>query len=331
MSKNNETTLILFIMVFSMLSGCSSLPQQSSASQSVASEEAPNVLEGWIYDNDCFDGSYGLCRFNLDGEVVKIHDDNAATIVLDKNYIYYSTMPDSEDSLDIYRIKPDGTGREKIVDNAIFREDFYVHNGWLYYQQEYYISGYEGGLSRVRVDGGDVQKIGESGIFMIYKDMIFYTSTNEQEETIICKMNLDGSNPVTLCIHEYESKYDNFPYSMFIVDDWIYFEDSNPIGAVPTDKRYIYKLSINGGEPIPIVETVTSGIRYHQGYLYYSDDRIEQDYRMELKTGKIEQLKSFNTYKSGYYGDWYWYFERSGEVYEKTLNKVKIESLVMIE
>ncbi len=50
---------------------------------------------------------------------------------------------------------------------------------------------------------------------------------------------------------------------------------------------------------------------------------------MELKTGKIERLKSFKAYKGGYYGDWYWYFERSGEVYGKTLNRVKIESLVM--
>ena len=312
-----------------MLAGCSSLPRQSSISQSVVSEEAPDVLDGWIYGNNCFDGGYSLCSFNLDGEVVNLNNDVPEAIVIDNGWIYYSIFPDGKDAFEIYKIKPDGTGREKIVDNAMFREKFYVHYGWLYYQQEYYVPGFEGGLSRVRVDGGVVQKIGESGIFTIYKDMIYYTSTNEQEEMIICKMNLDGSNPVTLCIHEYESEYDNFPYSMCIVGDWIYFEDSNPIGAVPTCKRYIYKLRVNGGEPIPIVETLTFGIGYHQGYLYYDDDRIEQKYRMELKTGKIERLKYFKAYKGGYYGDWYWYFERSGEVYGKTLNRVKIESLVM--
>ncbi len=331
MAKNKVAIFISYVIILGMLSGCSSLSQQSSLSQSVVSEEAPNVLDGWIYGNNCFDGSYSLCRFNLDGEVANLSNDVPEAIVINNGWIYYSIFPDGKDAFEIYKIKPDGTGREKIVDNAMFREDFYIHNGWLYYQQEYYIPGFEGGLSRVKVDGGNVQKIGDVGLFTIYKDMIYYTAVNEQDENTICRMGLDGSDSIVLCKHDLNSEYSDSIYSMHILNDWIYFVDCNPLAMIPKDKRYIFKLSVNGGQPIPIVETITYGLGYNNEHIYYYDENVKCLNRINIKTDEVEKLRNISFYKFGFYFDWFWYFERSGDVYGKTLNKVKIESLVISE
>lgn len=81
-----------------------------------------------------------------DGTKQKISDDNASKMAYYKGYIYYVN---ESSTFELYRIKPDGTGRQLITDDYINEvEQLDIFDDWIYYFSE----NDEGRIYRVSVE-----------------------------------------------------------------------------------------------------------------------------------------------------------------------------------
>lgn len=110
-----------------------------------------NVTHDWIYfiqDSSENRGSGFIKKVRVDGtgeEYIDIKNGDYATdLNIVGDYIYYINR--SDNSI-IYRVKTDGTGREKVGSEAAWGLN--VVNGYAYY-----VDGYYGKLKKIPVDGG---------------------------------------------------------------------------------------------------------------------------------------------------------------------------------
>lgn len=179
------------------------------------------VGDGWIYYTVSSD-QYKLYRMRVDGSGRKLLTDWCENINLVEDWIYYTGLYDGEDGRGIYRIRTDGTDREKIRDGYV--EYLQIDNGNFYFRSEgyiyrvssdwsdeetvnadnpssinalnvagnwiYYVDGYPGGVFRVSTDGSNLQKLANDSHakILIVEGWIYIISADTT-----FRMRLDGS------------------------------------------------------------------------------------------------------------------------------------------
>ncbi|WP_248927583.1 DUF5050 domain-containing protein [Paenibacillus hamazuiensis] len=214
------------------------------------------VQGDWIYANE---DRNKLIKFNKNGgEEIKLADDNAVSINIVGEWLYY-VAAGSEGG--IYKIKTDGTQRSRIVnapdavstirvkDNSIY----YVHRS---FQDPEGATGGDhrpDGIRKMNIDGtGDELLVGgKINYYMaLHGDKIYYL-LEEGAAKHLYVMNLDGSG---------QTRLQDDVLRMTVVDGWIYFAQDNQLG----------KMSLDGSVVIPLykADKVITALSYRDGWIY---------------------------------------------------------------
>lgn len=119
------------------------------------------------------------------------------------------------DGYRIYRVKTDGTGRERVNDE--YSDQLVVSGDWMYYISLPAAGYSKGYLCRKKLDGSVRQKITTDPlrIFTLREDLIFYTLF---PNNILCKINIDGKN---------KEKYSDIKCQYInITSEWLFYYET---------------------------------------------------------------------------------------------------------
>lgn len=242
---------------------------------------------GKIYfSNDNDDGSLYVMNSNSDAESIKkLHDDKAAYINADENYIYYlranNTRENSSGSIlmfnntGIYRIKQNGKGLKLISSNP--GSHVTVFGNHVYYQNYDVNAGLF--LYRNKTDGTMERLLLKEAVIPsnFINNKLYYVGVNENHN-INCH---DLSSFTTRSYIE-----GNFAYPIFHGDYIYYIDQSNNYS--------INRMNLDGSDRIVIVKNRTSTFNISNSgkYLYYQIDDMSNSRicRMDLTTMETEVL-----------------------------------------
>lgn len=174
------------------------------------------VAGDWIYYttqeyDSTITGGGPIHKVRIDGTGEAYLDiknfDYAAYLNVYGDYIYYVN---AKDNMTIYRVKTDGTGREKVLNESA--NGLNVVGGYIYFT-----SGYYAQLKRVPISGGTSEILIPHAYynFIVTSDKIYYVT-----EQSIYSSNLDGSSETFITKCSMGSKIN-------IAGDYLYYEVDN--------------------------------------------------------------------------------------------------------
>ena len=243
---------------------------------------------------------------------------NGGHSVLHDGWIYFMNFTDNNF---LYRIKTDGTGESRVVDDTAYGLN--TDNNWLYY-----CNGNENGkVYKIMPDGTERTLIFEARItnMLVYDGFIYfhdYTATTDKSDIgKIFKIRTDGA--------EKQKVSDQRGGFFNIADDWIYYfnEDEQKIFKVKTDGSLVAKVS----------DVSVSNFIVHGSDIYYQPRPYDSGlYRM--KTDGTSEMRLLDE-KIGSYnisGDWIYYTnilgdapksddDKSDPVVDIELKKIKLD------
>lgn len=241
--------------------------------------------DGRIYfSNDNDDGS--LYVMNSDtSNIKKLHDDKAAYINIDENYIYYlranNTRENASGSIlmfnntGIYRIKQNGSDLKAISNNPgayvtlkgnhIYYQNYDADNGLFLYRNQT-----DGSLERLLLKEAVIPSI-------ILDDKLHYVGINEDHNINTLDLSSFTIRP------QIEG---NFGYPIYS-GEYIYYMDQS-------NNYSINRMNLDGSDRIVLVDerTSTFNITNSGKYLYYQVDNLDKSKicRMDLTTMEIETI-----------------------------------------
>ncbi|MFL0195399.1 cell wall-binding repeat-containing protein [Clostridium sp. WILCCON 0269] len=157
-----------------------------------------NIVGDWVYYIDNSDNNE-IYKMKLDGSSkMKVRDEAVTQIIVDKDYIYYSTLSG------IYRINTDNSDPVCIVNSYDIDGSFNIADNWIYYPLK------DGGLYKVETDGTSNVKIADANTLdlgytgmrnilspTIIGDWVYYKcaihTPGDDYYTYLCKVKIDGS------------------------------------------------------------------------------------------------------------------------------------------
>lgn len=237
-------------------------------------------------------------------------------------WIYlFTNYSDSDGGL--YKIRPDGTGKKKLVDGEV--RSINVVGDWIYYANWHQGVPYgDGSIHKIRTDGTKDTKLNsDSSLYVnVVGDWIYYI--NRYHSDRIYRIRTDGTERTMLS--EDRSDYMN------VVGDWIYYvnrHDSEKLYKMRTDGTGRTKVcdgSINAGSSASeyFCLNVTGDWIYYKNVEDLTFNKIRTD-----GTGKTKLYEggilTFNVV-----GDWIYYINLSeGGVYKMRTDgtgKTKVDS-----
>jgi hypothetical protein len=125
-----------------------------------------NIVDDWIYTG----GLQGIFKFRTDGTGrTQIIDDSVWGMIVVDDWIYYANRSDSSK---LYRIRTNGTEREKLSDNTNCYS-VNVVGDWIYYASQQ-------GIYKMRIDGTEQTKLKDSPShsIQVIDDWIYYTNSS---------------------------------------------------------------------------------------------------------------------------------------------------------
>lgn len=238
------------------------------------------------FSNDNDDGSLYVMNSNSDADSIKkLHNDKAAYINVDENYIYYlranNTRENSSGSIlmfnntGIYRIKQNGKGLKLIssnpgshvtvIGNHVYYQNYDVEAGLFLYRNQT-----DGTLERLLLR----EAVIPTGII---NNKLYYVGVNEDHNINALDLSSFTNRP---CIEG------NFAYPIFM-GDYIYYMDQS-------NNYSINRMNMDGSDRTVLVNNRTStyNITNSGKYLYYQIDELDKSKicRMDLTTFENEVL-----------------------------------------
>ena len=244
--------------------------------------------EGWIYRRE---GMSTLVKTRIDGtdyRVIDIGEDGGVgTLNVADGWIYhtqtYFTGPihDRVMHANIYRIRTDGTGLERISDDAgLFLN---VVDGWIYYVNR----DSNRNLYRIRTDGTGRERLSDHVIYTMHvmDGWVFYNlipryaaetligvtfddDIEFSESGYIYKVRTDGTERTRI---SYANSQALLPYN-----SWIYYADRD-------NDLALYRMRHDGTEVMRIVDKSIHLINMVDGWLYYAHFAEDREYRRLYK------------------------------------------------
>ena len=187
----------------------------------------------------------------------------------------------------IYKIKLDGSAKEKLNDNI--SRYLNVVDDWVYF------SNYDDGnkIYRVHIDGTVSEKINNdnSWSLSVVGDWVYYI--NKDDSWKIYKVRTDGSGRTKL--------NDDISSDINIVGDWIYYRSDNAIGK-------IYKVRTDGRDRTRVNEDHSYSINVLDGWVYYSNyDDGSNIYKIRTDGSEREKLNEDSSGSMNVVDDWIYY------------------------
>ena len=204
----------------------------------------------------------------IDEEHSVLHLDRRAFAAYHEGWVYTIERERAGNARFIYRMRPDGTGRQRIG-NAPFSASVF-HNGWLYFMDEAGAGWfgweswvYAGSIYRMRLDGSERKKYIDTDnvvYFMLYDNWIYYLSINNDNwfDRSLYRIRIDGSGKQLIaenCV-------------LFIISDGYIFAKYE-ISQFDTK---IIRYNLDGTGRKILVESNTQSLSplfTHDGFLYY--------------------------------------------------------------
>ena len=237
--------------------------------------------DGWVYI--AYYG--GLFRMrpdisNLEKLSSESFDDAYAYLNIIGEWIYYRSWGDGGG---IYRIRTDGSGREKLSeDRAAWLS---VVGAWVYY-----INGDDGRVYRVRTDGTARERLNtvSSTNLNVVDGWAYYSSDNK-----VYRMKYDGSASEVLAEGTFNS--------LIVEDGWIYYADNHGIR----------RLNISNGTTQQLFGSRVSYINVTDEWIYFADywesiSRMRKDGSDRKSLSTPEVSESIIVSKGYVYSAFWW-------------------------
>lgn len=275
-----------------------------------------------------------------------IHNEGIAAI--QKGWIYYNN---SSDKNSLYRIKEDGTLKQKISDD----KPTYIN---VIGERVYY--NFKGNIYSIRTNGQD-KKLLENGRvseLLVAGDTIYYLLGRDSYNEIY-KMKIDGTNKER--VMKDESDEDNVSIDYFsIIGDWIYYIDFYKdfyrvrvdgtelarISDIRTcafvfdnnslyynnwfDKWSLYKVGMSSNNKIKLTEEKPISMNQSSDWIYFVGSTYNEGnlYRIK-KDGSKKEVISHDVgcvYNSiNIVGEWIYYIQSLNQEYEPLIYRMKID------
>lgn len=138
-------------------------------------------------DNIYYIDGEGISKVQTDGrgqaKVLDLEAENMFGFYVSGDWIYYPLK-----SGEVYRVKTDGTEKNKIAKIGSFNGSMTVSGDWIYYEDG-------NNLSRMKTDGTGAERVSERvWIYEIKDGLIYYGEESEKGEIVgAYRMKLDGS------------------------------------------------------------------------------------------------------------------------------------------
>lgn len=276
--------------------------------------------DDWIYYSNWMDNSQGICKIKEDGSGwTKISSDKARSLNVIGDWIYYENVSDSDDYIynnktvqtgKLYKIKTDGTGRQLVCDdnNQYFLPAVIsVVDGWIYFPDRKDNER----LYRIRINDNRVEKLNDNfscninvvGNYIYYGNMddgdkLYRLDINTKESTKMVDVDsrsinatengmyyVDITNKQTISRLEYNNssvKLASYAYPINVNGNYIYY----------CSNSQLWKVNVNKGTPIKVLDVHTSFINIIDNWIYYINDGDGKLYKVDVN-GSSNQLVQF--------------------------------------
>jgi len=199
------------------------------------------ILDHWIYYSVVGEENYSIF-YDEDGNKIE--------------------KPDEERVSGLYRIKTDGTQKQKLSNEPMY--DFIISNDWIYY----------GEISRMSLDGNPDPDLDDGVIVSAYQEF------DVQDEWVyfrnivsLHRIRTDGSG--------YMLVNEEAGFKFFVSGDWIYYNNDY-------DNKSLYKMRTDGSD-VTKMNDYASWAPYLVGdWIYYYNDSLGDYYKIKI-TGEDEQ------------------------------------------
>jgi hypothetical protein len=214
-----------------------------------------HVVGDWII----FSCDGGLYRMRTDGSglapIVEVeYLINSVNIYDDWIFYRYNIMTQDGTFIHIYKVRIDGTG-QTLVDVITNLAGFIVEDGWIYFSD--YIDAENKGLYKMRIDGSELQRIGDDcAIFMnAFNGWIYYIYLLEDSDSGhgLYRIRTDGTEREM--IHEVEFR--SLLYSLNITDEWLYFTERRRHAEIGKNTPSTVRFRHDGTEREIVYQTFT--------------------------------------------------------------------------
>ena len=242
-------------------------------------------------------GDPGLFRMNHDGSgIVKLNDDVARYINISDGWIYYQKCNGDPG---MYKVRTDGSQRTRITDG--YFENIIIYDDWIYYiDRESPLD--MGEIYRMSLDGASVSIVTDWGenveFFVISFDEIFIVGSGA-----IFRTDLDGNIPDgafdddvyrglrVVSLNATDDPHEPIVFGVDYIDDSIFALSA--FYDLADDMNHVRRLVFDANR--------TSGIVYHNGYLYHNKN--DSLYRMTLDGSEDRLLYEGNIVSFNVVGD----------------------------
>lgn len=268
------------------------------------------VQKNWVY----YSNSEGLYRMNTkDGQSKKIADGFYRNLNVVGDWIYCYSYPQlstsSTQSIDSYKIKTDGSVKEKLENRfitAVIGNDVYSYKFSLDASQ---YAGFYRNNDKLPIEDNEYV-IGAKGDSLYVIQNAEYNTDASTRFTRIFKINKNGSNRKLL----YEGTQSLVYSSIHIEDDYIYYiarENLENGGAV-------IKYNINNKKETKLIENNVTSFNIDNGWIYYG---VYQKglYKLGLDSEKSISLAKNSEQSStsiNVVGHWIFYSNESGSLFK---------------
>lgn len=200
---------------------------------------------------------------------------NGGISVMRDGWLYFANIGDNDF---MYKVKLDGTGEEKVIDD----KSYYLNTSgdWLYY----YTAGEKNGICRIKPDGSDRRVIAErlAQNIMVAGDWIYYVDYTDSadigsstEYGRIFRMKTDGTLIEKVC----EQRASIFNIS----GEWIYFRRN--------DDEKLYKIKVDGTGEAKISDAAVMTFCILEDKIYYIDSSDGNNAIWSMKSDGTEAKK----------------------------------------
>ncbi|NFF78963.1 DUF5050 domain-containing protein [Clostridium sporogenes] len=291
-------------------------------------------------------------KVNLDGSLnIKLCDDFASNIWINGQWVYYVNHKGGNEENCLYRIKKDGSSRERLTNTTI--DSLVFSDNYIFYSEYISSSGKDNyKIYRIKKDGSN--KIALSNVrgtnLIIQGPFLYYL--NIEDNYSIYRIRVDGLDMKK--INNYSSR--NF---MKIQDGWIYYineelgnnlyritldgnyeerlNNDSCINAVmdnrriyygkdiDSEKTYLYRINIDGLERKKICEGDCSrAIVLTRDNIYFSGNSKEGIYKIRKEGGELCTITKDNVLGLDIVGHWIYYYKLNLEELSMKLHRINL-------
>ncbi len=202
----------------------------------------------FVYFSNANDG-YCIWKMNISsGSIEKLNTTQSWNICYSDGWIYYSNY---DDDYSIYKMRTDGSENTKLNDTKSLYLN--VGGGWIYYTD----SRNGGYICRMDINGKNHSVLNnvKSVYLCLLGDWIYFA--NSSDNSYLYKIKTDGTELTLLCKKDARC--------LNLSNDSIYFlslEDDSVFSN-------IYKIDIDGGDPVKFSEDYAEQCVLYDGYIYF--------------------------------------------------------------